>query len=576
MGKISETIRWKTWNYFSWKTRKEGDRMKQAEQETKFLNDIAKAEQENIDTVSEEIKQELAIRKKIEIESVFGKPKPDFKRLGLGLHQNQLYIGSSVWLNEKRYSVIITSNKKHYIGYTEKDNTNEIKENFKLDYRTEFEEESIDFSWPAKEIKNYLLDNYEKYSLEELYERVLTGIKFFCYFEDERLYKLFAADIISTYFLPIFSHIARIQFRGNAGSGKTKITYMYWLMGFNSFFISSISESDLFRSLESTCSVVCVDNFDHLGEDTIKAVRQLYETGFTEGSTYRRRDRGTGGQFISGKFRIFSKIILNGIQGLDGSATESRTLIFNLLEPATNKKTEELKNRWPENNESFEEIRNSLKNYALDNWQQIKETYTKLKEKEFSGRELNLLKPLLTIAKNINEETYKDIKELCKEVLESQKVEELENSEDYQLFILLDELTEQDYYATTSKELCEKFISRYYGDFEGEIYKKLKFKFQKRIPEILRLTGKIGLRKGHAGALKVEVHRKHLDMILESRKYKEPQETTLTTTTTLTNTPTQPLQPNKENNTNICINNGDNGGCGESGESKSAKDGGSE
>src|SRR3990167_4702428 len=89
---------------------------------------------------------------KLTIDELLSQEKPKYTRLGIGIHNDIFYQGTSLWAFGKQCSAIITSDKKIYVAFPEK---NEIIGNFGLTYRVDFEEESLEYSWSNKAIQQY-------------------------------------------------------------------------------------------------------------------------------------------------------------------------------------------------------------------------------------------------------------------------------------------------------------------------------------------------------------------------------------------------------------------------------------
>jgi len=347
----------------------------------------------------------------------------DTKRLGQGTHNGIFYYGASI----KGKPCVITSDKQLYlvnIDYLppvppQKKPTmlviDEIRDKFGLPYLSPFDENAVDYKWLNSGIRKYFEGTAKSRKLEEIFNEIVEINKKHVYHYDERDHTLCAVYIIATYCFTLFDHMARINIHGLTSSGKSTQCKIFKRLTFNAMWVSKSTDSNLFRSTESTSGTVIIDNFDHLGDDLKKATFQFVETGFDSEGTYRLTERDGIG-FKTKKFSIFCPLIINSVSAFeDEDAVNNRCVLIRLEK--TNKKMERINRKI----KHWENLRNELRYFMLDNWEAIQKTYHEHRTEKLIGRDSDIWLPLLAIAKTINQDCYDILLKLAKDKIEESK-----------------------------------------------------------------------------------------------------------------------------------------------------------
>jgi len=400
-----------------------------------------------------------------EVESALSSTKKPFQRLGQGIIGDKFYYGTSLLWHGKPISALITSEKKVYLGLNYIDwkcsscnftiqtiqpsyeipkppkdcscskasyrdfqieqITNPIKDELGVNYRTEFNDESIDYSWQTESIKNYINNNYKKYKLEEIFNKIVSINKKYTDHLNLASHSYITCWIIATYCYALFEQFGRLYFRAERGSGKTKQCRIIKFLSHNPMWITKGTESSIFRDAEATCGTFIVDNMDKLHEDLLKAMEHHIETGWMWDATYRLTNKDTG---KTQKFLSYTPMGLNNIYGLDED-TIDKTFEITMLKSIN----PEIQKTKPTNkSEQWQEISDSIRFWVLNNSDKIKEIYNNITSK-FSGREYDVVEGVLTIAKLVSDEVYHEIESLVEEKIKEQFVN-LENNPSYIIF----------------------------------------------------------------------------------------------------------------------------------------------
>lgn len=410
------------------------------------------------------LKSEGLTIRELEIKEVLSKEKPLFQSIGMGLNNGILYFGTKFYKEGQFYDSIVTSDKKIYVDWK---NSNEIKENFKLNYRFPLYHDVIDYMWSNTGkygIRAWLFENLDNITIKEMYEDVLKLFKWKYWHPEEKIYKHHALSLISNYFLPIFEMKGREIIYGESGFGKTRLSRIYQLLTFNPVMSADWSDSSIYRTIESVSPTVIVDNFDSVEEEKRKRILHIFDVGaYKKGKSI----RSEGKSFRPTGFNNFSNMILNSITNIK-EVSENRSNITRTLKTEKPELT-----KLEDENYIWSEIRDKIHVCALQNYQEVQKIYEELKEEKIVSRELERVAPILTIAKIVDNNLYeemvgfyikennrrkiKDLKEDWVYLAVEKIAEKLENENEVELRIkdVIDELAPE-IFSTTDKNFDRK------------------------------------------------------------------------------------------------------------------------
>jgi fido (protein-threonine AMPylation protein) len=149
--------------------------------------------------------------------------------------------------------------------------------------------------------------------------------------------------------------------------------------------------------------------------------------------------------------------MIGSISGLR-DATETRAITHIMTKAPDKDKRGELEVEDFVDEKIYQEIRNELYLFAWQNWDKIEETYKSLRIEDLKKRDLQLWKPLLAIAKNIDKELFSEIHEFAKKISEQRKQDFIsEGTLDYKLLKIL-------------KDKIEAFENKIYLKDVSDIY----------------------------------------------------------------------------------------------------------
>ena len=373
------------------------------------------------------------------------KKKNKSQGIGAGIWNNTLYFGTTIDVGGKERTAIITSNKKVYVNYGRKNEKgNEIKKLFGLNYRFEFFGDLVNFDWSNESISEFIFGTPEDIGILGCYELILEKEKKYVWHPQEGYHETIACDILSTYFIPLFSSKGRTFFNAEKGSGKTQQSNIYAGLAFHPLFSGNISGASTYRIIESVKPTLIIDDFDKIPEEQKISFDQTLRVGYKKGARAIRTDdkRPIG-------FDLFSHMIINNIYGLD-DVSESRCSKHILERCPTKFNAIDIENAIND----WQKERDLLYTNALLHWEEVKETYDNLEVPELFGRERERDSATLAIAKLVG--VYDKVKNYL--ILNNGKRSEsdLENDFAYHLlFYIKNELEREEYVEKTAKDFAE-------------------------------------------------------------------------------------------------------------------------
>jgi hypothetical protein len=351
------------------------------------------------------------------IKGLLQKERKPFKSIGRGVHNDIFYIGTVLDQENKQLDAVVTSERKIYVDWTangkDKDSINEIKKEFGLNYRFSLFLDCIDYWWSNKSIDKWYTTTY-KVNIKDLYKKIVEINKKYMIYEDKRIHSYTALDVMRSYFFLLFDANSRTYHHADPGSGKTNQLMIYRTLCFNPISSTDFSTASIYRTIESTQGTILIDDFDNLPEEqklaTLSHIRKNYKPFKVIRADGNKDNRPYG-------YNAYSHLVFNNVFGLGyDDITPERIITIRLL------KHKEAKDITVNSNDPvFNQIRDDLYIMTLQYWTEIKESYDTLQVKDLTTRELEVIKPILAIAKVISEKVYNSILKWYNDYLDQEK-----------------------------------------------------------------------------------------------------------------------------------------------------------
>jgi len=293
--------------------------------------------------------------------------------------------------------------------------------------------------WNLEDIKAYIDRTKEQVDSKELLSKIVGQYEKYLFIRSKTWYKVHSLWDIGTYLYMLFSAYPFLELRGIAGTGKTKSMTISSLIAFNgSEIMINPSEATLFREKEDIRGTTYFDEAEKLWVYNKTTRRyegdtrtELINASYSKAGKVPRQEK-FGNKFVTKWYSPYGPVQLGSINGLFG-ATETRA-ITRITTKSPN--SDERGEKEPEDDRQekiWVEIRDLCYRFALDNYSKIKKIYSNFpRDVGLKRRDLQLWRPILSIAKFIDEELYNEILEFAKE-LTTRRIDDLvqESSFDY-------------------------------------------------------------------------------------------------------------------------------------------------
>lgn len=245
---------------------------------------------------------------------------------------------------------------------------------------------------------------------------------------DQSLTTLTTHYILSTYIYQLFTSLGYLFLCSDSGTGKTKWATIIQLLSFNSINATNTTESAMFRIVEQSKGTLLIDDYDRIDEKKKAPIDQLLKVGYKRSGKTCRSEK-IGDNYVPVFFDVYCPKIITNTEGLD-PVTYSRCIPLHLIKTLTNKGRLDVK----ESDVFWQNIRDQCYLWAFKNWRKVKENYENLKIDSLNNRDLELVKPILAVAKTYSEEDYEVVLGIVKKIFENRDMFDYTADWDFVLF----------------------------------------------------------------------------------------------------------------------------------------------
>jgi hypothetical protein len=266
--------------------------------------------------------------------------------------------------------------------------------------------------WSLADVQKFLKG--EGVDIAQVYKDVIDAYKEFLEFSDDRFYMLNTLWSIGSYFHVLFNSFSYLYVGGIKRSGKTKNLTVHGVIDFNAIFSNNMSSSSLYRLIQNSKSTLLIDESEKLSNpQRAQEFRNILLSGYKKGAKTFRCEKNAKDRIEPEAFEVYSPKMIGNIGGLE-DVLEDRC-ITTFQRRSRNKAI--LNSEVDMMQERYVDLRSTLYKLFLIHWKEVSEIYQGLKDSselselneqsktylegsEFLvGRELELWKPLITIAK---------------------------------------------------------------------------------------------------------------------------------------------------------------------------------
>lgn len=285
-----------------------------------------------------------------------------------------------------------------------------------------FRNPSPSLRWSIESIENYLLGE-ESSQFKELFDWIAEQYRYYVDFGDPRMPKYMACWVIGTYFHRMFAAYPYIHLNGTAESGKSKTMGITSQLSFNGIMAVNATPAYLVRMIHDNQATCCIDELEYLqrAKDEVSlTVLAMYNAGYKRGAMIGKAEPvGKTGLWEPKEYEAYSPKMFASIKGLETSLA-SRTIPLEMMRSTSGA----IKNREISPGDmTLSQIRNQIYPTFLERFQIIRALYNGIKDTKIVGREWELWKPILTVAKAVDPDCklYEELRSLAIEIGKNKK-----------------------------------------------------------------------------------------------------------------------------------------------------------
>lgn len=309
--------------------------------------------------------------------------------------------------------------------------------------------------WSLEHIDDWLQGEEKTPKIEplepkELFNKIREEFKFYLDLPEDEWYDYLTLWTIGTYFYSFFSAYPMVYLYGLKNTGKTKIMTIASHLAFNGSMFIGITPATLFRIVQANKPSLFLDEIEKLLDKKREGsvdIEAMLNSGYKKGSKVPRCEKQDGKQVVK-EYDVYCPKMFAHVKG-----KVSRTLISRCIRiiMQRTKPNDERGERWPEEHKPiWQELRNELYIFALEYWSYVLFYYegTKEIEKEIDigNRDWELWKPILVIAKMVNDDLYTKMNFFAKDVTKEYQKDEKEGWEYIIVKTIKQNLSEERYY----------------------------------------------------------------------------------------------------------------------------------
>lgn len=229
-------------------------------------------------------------------------------------------------------------------------------------------------------------------------------------------------------------------------------------------YIINPSVSSIFRGVDISQNTQFFDEVENYNEKDKRDMFSILNAGYTKGgSIVPRIDRNKDGTFKREKFKVYSPKMFASVSEIEVATFRSRTIEVYTL--STNKQVKDMINLSEEDKRRFTYLRDDYYLFWLQNWKKIKEIHDNLPDIQIYGRNLQIIKPILALAKFFG--LYDSMLNFFRTEMEEKKDELVESDRNFILLkTLFDMVKRNKTYWLRVSEIVDNYNSEL-GDLKG-------------------------------------------------------------------------------------------------------------
>lgn len=211
--------------------------------------------------------------------------------------------------------------------------------------------------WTRKSIQKFLSGNYTNPTFQEVYGDIISLMKNYFDFPDERYFHVITCWIIGTYYFQIFNTYPILYLNAVKRAGKSKLLTFISLLAFNAVDGQDFTSSTIFRLAHLNKCSILIDELENIRSKEKVGLRLLLNNRYKKGKQVPRAEQeGKNKSFNVNLYSLYGPTAIANISGLD-NVLEDRAITL-ILQRSTNTKV--LNSEIPMGARQWQEIRDKL------------------------------------------------------------------------------------------------------------------------------------------------------------------------------------------------------------------------
>lgn len=267
--------------------------------------------------------------------------------------------------------------------------------------------EELDVDFTSQMLRR--IENRDNLTPIELYNKLNNFLKRFIHFRVKEYFTILTLWIMGTYVYRIFKAYPYLHLQGERGTGKSTILELVSKLSFQGFFLTKATISTLTEQAHFYGSTLCIDEFeDYSGSrKTHDELSKFLNGGYNYLGSYTKRNQG-----ISTTYSTYTPKVFGGTGTINIDTLQSRTIPFKTFKKPESVHKQQFLEFDPANLVTINSITTS--GYALgiqfgkelyrQSFEHFEDVAFPLSKNSLNNRQLELARPLLTIANLIDDE----------------------------------------------------------------------------------------------------------------------------------------------------------------------------
>jgi hypothetical protein len=293
-----------------------------------------------------------------------------------------------------------------------------------------------------------LLNENPTVDLQSLYSKIKEKVLRYIAFDNDIYADVVTLWIIGTYFSDIFKVYPNLFILGSPGSGKTRLTKIIVFTSRRGFMIADPTDANLPRVIEGYRPTLGLDDLDEVMRRHFPVVFSLLKHTYKESVQIPRLEKVLrGNKFLLTLFSPYAPLVMNSTEPILETQLITRYIRIDMSKT---------KKKFPRSDPDIyytEKEREELYIARFLFAPKVYQIFSSI-ETGLVGRDDEIWSPILTIAKLINEDLYKEVKKHAQDESKQRK-EELYPEEKLIIYAIEKKMGDNDSIEFTAAQLLE-------------------------------------------------------------------------------------------------------------------------